>query len=159
MVGDEGYVVAFYATVVEVTKAIMGNCRMASMQHMGPQMEAAKDLVSFWTHLLKSLESNDKHLPLVMLYSVKRNISGEISPPKSELVECVPKGCRGVSEGHASAPPQVNLLSYTATARGQSPRATTGDADIKHKGLYHQRDISRAYLSEARQGQRLRLYW
>lgn len=109
MIGDEGYVVASYATVVEVTKEMIGNRRMASLQHMSLQLEAAKDMRGFWAHLLKGLESNDKDLPLVMLYSVEKDTSGETSPPRSERVECVLEGCMGVSEGHASAPSRIDL--------------------------------------------------
>ena len=116
MVGEEGYVVASYATVVEVTREIIGDRRLASLHNLGMQMAAAKSMDSFWRSLLKGLEPNDKDIPLVMLYSVTMS-GARTYIPQADLSTCNLEGHLGVSEGDVSELCEVNLSTETSGIR------------------------------------------
>jgi PAS domain-containing protein len=108
LVGEEGYVVASYVTVFELTREMIGDRRLASLQYMGRHMAAAKDLPGFWRCLLEAMEPNDKDMPLVMLYAKGKYSSGSSSSPV-DSDEYILEGLLGIPEGHASAPSRCKL--------------------------------------------------
>jgi PAS domain-containing protein len=113
MVGDEGYVVASYATVVEVTREIISDRRLGSLQNVGMQLTATKSMDCFWPNLLKGLEPNDMDLPIVMLYSVTMS-NARAYTPQAEPSSCTLEGHLGVSESDVLALSNIDLTAKTS---------------------------------------------
>jgi PAS domain S-box-containing protein len=117
VIGPEGFVIASYATVVEVTREVISDRRMGTIQTLGQHMAAAKSINEVWTRLLTGLEHNEKDIPLALLYSVEKSTcrpqsatmsSSSPQEPPQNLV-CVLEGCLGVSAGHLAAPTRIDL--------------------------------------------------
>lgn len=112
VIGEEGFVVASYATVVEVTREVISDRRMATIRMLGQHMSTARQIKDVWLRLLSGLEHNDKDVPLALLYSVQKLPS---SPSKSSGLDedintnCTLEGTLGMLAGHATAPPFLEL--------------------------------------------------
>jgi len=131
MIGDKGYVVASYATVVEVSREMISDRRLASFQSMAMHLANVRSLSGFWGSLINGLESNDKDLPLVLLYSVNKLSQVDQSPTQISS-GCTLKEYVGVSESDISALLQVDLATE-APGLGEIFRdcITSADPDIK----------------------------
>ncbi|TKA80461.1 hypothetical protein B0A49_00845 [Cryomyces minteri] len=80
IIGPDGYVVGSHATVVEVTREIINDRRMSTIRAFGREIGAAKHLKDLWTRMLLGLDSNDKDVPVALLYSMQENTSMSASP-------------------------------------------------------------------------------
>lgn len=109
MVGEEGYVVASYATVVEVTREVISDRRLSFIRQLSQQMVKAEDLSTFWPNLLEGLEKNDKDIPIAILYSTDVGIGKNASQADRQPKSCTLKGAIGVPDGHTAAPKQMKI--------------------------------------------------
>ncbi len=115
VIGEEGYVVASYATVFEVTREVVSDRRMSTIRTLGQHMSTAKNIKQLWTRLLSGLEHNDKDVPLALLYSVQETGSMSSSPMKSPFLLggtntiCTLEGTLGITPGHEAAPVHLYL--------------------------------------------------
>ncbi|KAF2663979.1 hypothetical protein BT63DRAFT_444408 [Microthyrium microscopicum] len=107
MIGNEGYVVASYATVVEVSKEMIGNRRLASLHELEAQMAATKSMDTFWPNLFKGLEPNDKDIPLLMMYSVTKRAGDSGSPDSVD--SCILEQWMGVSDEDIASLSKIDL--------------------------------------------------
>ena len=109
MVGEEGYVVASYATVVEVTREVISDRRLSFMRQLTQQMAKAEDLGTFWPILLQGLENNDRDIPIALVYSTEVSIGQSVSRAERKPKNCLLKGALGFPGGHRAAPTEISL--------------------------------------------------
>lgn len=129
MIGEDGCVVASYATVIENTREFISDRRMLCVQELSSQIADVTDLAQFWPAVLSSLSSNDKDIPLALLYSVDENGL------------CKLTGTLGVESDHPCAPSEMLLddehvpwtgLMQKALRASSSLLARTKDDDLPH---------------------------
>jgi PAS domain-containing protein len=115
MVGDEGSVVGFYATVVETTREVINDRRMSTIQALSRNILSVKTVEELWPQILRALEENEQDAPLVLLYSVPKESTAPQSPDaladSPTACICILEGSLGVPEGHAAAPALLDLES------------------------------------------------
>ena len=99
IIGEEGFVVANYVTVTEVTQEVLVDRRIKTIHRVGQHLANASNLTEVWAYLLTGLEENGKDLPLVILYSVR----------KTATTACVLEGTLGLPAGHEIAPDCMDL--------------------------------------------------
>ena len=99
VLGDDGTVVASHATVSEVTREVLSTRRTSCIRGLRQIMAKAEDLKSFWSLLLEGLTSNDKDIPMAMVYSTDQKGSGVL----------VLEGRLGVPPNHPAAPTPIDL--------------------------------------------------
>ena len=109
VVGEDGSIVASYATVVEVTREVMFDRRMTTIRTLSEHIAWAKDIKDSWGLLLEGLKPNDKDIPLAVLYSVQRE---SLSPPSRSVdrsATCVLEGAVGLPDGHVLGPLRLDF--------------------------------------------------
>lgn len=107
IIGEDGSVVGTYTTVVEVTSEVLAERRYLTSQALAQNIANATDLKLLWKQILISLESNDRDVPMALLYSVqeRKSDSVDISPTTT----CMLEGTLGIKSGHIVAPAQMVL--------------------------------------------------
>ncbi|PVH76512.1 hypothetical protein DL98DRAFT_592105 [Cadophora sp. DSE1049] len=119
IIGNEGWVVGSHATVVEVTREVIGDRRLSNIHSLSREVSGARTTKDLWTRLLRSIENADKDIPMALLYSVADSAtSSSLSPPRSETPRgscmmpssiCILEGTIGITAGHDFAPNHVDL--------------------------------------------------
>lgn len=105
-----------HATVVEVTREVISDRRLLTVQSLSRQFAEASTIKDLWRRLILGIQDADKDIPLALLYSCSapRGGSGARSPelPNPTLeypMICTLEGCIGVEPGHQWAPESLNL--------------------------------------------------
>lgn len=68
--GVDGSVVGAYNTVIDVTKEVEGNRRMAIIRSVGLKVANVKAVKDVWSRLLTAIETAETDIPAAILYSV-----------------------------------------------------------------------------------------
>lgn len=135
LVGGNGAVVGLYNPAFEKTKRKVGERRMGTLSSIGEKTSTAKDLKTFWGHVISGLEANIYDAPFVLLYSVSDEIdsdsqssmtAGNLAPLKS----CVLEGSVGIPPGHPVAALHVDLRDENSYFARVFRDAANGDRPI-----------------------------
>ncbi|OCL02455.1 hypothetical protein AOQ84DRAFT_182167 [Glonium stellatum] len=109
---EHGLVAGYHEPILETTKNKILERRVSSLMEVGAETAKARDLETYWSLVLDTLATNDKDIPLAILYSVEQN---EAVPEISESFEpsrkCVLKGTLGLPFNHPIAPARLDLTS------------------------------------------------
>ncbi len=134
LIGDDGSVVGLYNPAFEKTRRKVAERRMLTLREVGERTSAAREVTSFWGHVLKGLDYNDYDTPFVILYSVSDGADSDASSMHSNSVlgskQCVLEGTLGVPRGHAAAPTQLELKSSNEGFAPAFREAMKGDQPV-----------------------------
>lgn len=113
LVGNEGEVVGLYNPAFEHTLRRINDRRMLTLREIGERTAAATTVSGFWPQVQKGLEYNENDVPFSLIYSIKEEAESEVSSLQSGSFMHSPQvaleGSPGVPEGHAAAPPYLDL--------------------------------------------------
>ena len=134
LVGGDGSVVGLYNPAFEKTKRKVGERRTGTLSSIGEKTSTARDLKTFWRHVLSGLETNVYDIPFALLYSVSDEIDSDSqssmqmgnAPPAKQ---CILEGNIGIPDDHPAAKPIVDLRdesdfltkTFREAARGNRP--------------------------------------
>ena len=117
IIGDEGWVVGSQATVMEVTREILSDRRLAAVRSLSRQLSGSKSIKDLWHRIILGIEDADKDIPLALLYSVadqklasqrsKSLNANDTTDPASTV--CILEGSVGIPTGHELASDSLNL--------------------------------------------------
>ena len=132
IIGDDGWVVGSHATVVEVTREVLSDRRLAVVRNVSRELSGAKTMKDLWSKIMLGISDAEKDIPLALAYSVadvktasraSSSSSSSSSPgsrggtrraPPSTL--CMLECAIGVEPGHAICPQTIDLDDLTNTA-------------------------------------------
>ncbi|KAF3938045.1 hypothetical protein ABW19_dt0201566 [Dactylella cylindrospora] len=106
-----------YKEAFEKTRRVIAERRMLTLREVGERCGSARDVKSFWRHVLEALETNPWDAPFAVLYSCKRNdatdseVSSAYASSFSNTRVYSLEGTIGVPDGHPAAPPTIDLKS------------------------------------------------
>ncbi|PFH56161.1 hypothetical protein XA68_16967 [Ophiocordyceps unilateralis] len=113
LVGFEGEVVGLYNPAFEHTLRRINDRRMLTLREIGERTAAATTVGGFWPQVQKGLEYNEHDVPFSLIYSIKEDAESEVSSLQSgsfmHSPQIVLEGSPCVPEGHAAAPPFLDL--------------------------------------------------
>jgi PAS domain S-box-containing protein len=118
IIGDDEVVIGTSVTITELTREVISDRRIATIQVLGRRISMAHDVKSLWTEVLRGLEQNEKDIPLALLYSVQ----AEYKIPTDDLKQtvqsmiCTLEGGIGVPNVHTAAPFRINLATDAGLA-------------------------------------------
>ncbi|KAF2436260.1 aerobic respiration control sensor protein arcB [Tothia fuscella] len=111
--GGTSRILGFYNGPFEVTRQVIGQRRMTTINKIGEWVARAKTVKRFWKCLIDSLEHNKFDVPFALLYSVGESEEGDHSSISSgstiSLKSCHYEGSLGIPDGHPAAPKQLDL--------------------------------------------------
>jgi hypothetical protein len=117
IVGDQGYVIGSYHTVVEVTREVISQRRLSAVRGLSRDIAVANNIKGLWSQIMHGLEQAEEDIPLAMLYSIMdRSKYLDISSTSetfgnfTEYVICHLEGTVGLPGGHPIAPAAFDLL-------------------------------------------------
>jgi signal transduction histidine kinase/CheY-like chemotaxis protein len=109
IIGEDGYAVGCYATVVESTKEVISSRRSSFLRQLSLQIAQAEDLSTFWPNLLEGLEKNETDIPVALLYSTEVDFGNNDKEADRGPRECLLKGTLGVPDGHVAAKTTITV--------------------------------------------------
>ncbi|KAG4441101.1 hypothetical protein IFR05_003391 [Cadophora sp. M221] len=119
IIGNEGWVVGSHATVVEVTREVIGDRRLSDVQSLSREVSLSRTIKDLWTRLMRGIENADKDIPIALLYSVADSATSlNLAPSNSESPSgtftmpsaiCILEGSIGITPGHELAPNIIDL--------------------------------------------------
>jgi hypothetical protein len=117
ILGADGAVSGFYNPAFDKSRRKLAERRMLTLREIGERTSAARDVKSFWGHVLKGLEDKHFDFPYVILYSVSDDPESDMSSIHSSNSsggrQCLLEGTLGVPEGHRAAPERIDLRTGT----------------------------------------------
>lgn len=117
LIGKDGSVAGLFNPAFEKTRLKVAERRLITLHEVGKSLASAREQKSFWSDLLQSLKTNDKDVPFALLYSVTEEIDSDsqssIYSGFGVAKQCLLEGTIGVPEGHAAAPPSIDLRNGT----------------------------------------------
>lgn len=115
IIGPEGWVVGSHATVVEVTREVISDRRLATARSLSSQVSGGTTINELWNGVIRGLEDAEKDVPLAMLYSVTSTtpVASKIgSPPHvpdtPKPLTCFLEASFGIPKGHVLAPAKLH---------------------------------------------------
>lgn len=115
IVGSDGTVTGLYNPAFEKTRRKIAERRMLTLREVGERTATARDVKGFWERVSQALDCNEFDTPFVLLYSVSEESDSDSSSIHSNSLigtkQCYLEGSLGVPQGHAAAPPQIELKS------------------------------------------------
>lgn len=115
IIGPEGYVVGSHATVVEVTRQVISDRRLATARSLSRQVSGATTINELWSGIIRGLEDAEWDVPLAMLYSVASTttISSKVgsptrAPANHPPLTCLLEASLGDPKDHILAPSKLN---------------------------------------------------
>lgn len=105
----------FWNAPFETTKQVTNARRTQLLRVVAEEASLSKSIKTFWTNVMRGLESNEYDVPFALLYSVIEDTSdtdsSSISSSESAMSakSCVYEGSLGVPAGHPAAPRRLDL--------------------------------------------------
>lgn len=122
LVGSDGSVVALYNPTFDSTRRKVNERRTLSLHEVGEKTAKARDVRAFWAQVKSGLMSNEFDVPFALIYSVSRDIQGEVGSTHSSGMEiphrAILEGALGVPPGHPVAVPSID---FRSTEEGFAP--------------------------------------
>lgn len=103
---ENGMTEGFYNAAFETTRQKIWERRTSTLL----STVSAPDMASYWREVLKGFESNERDIPLAVIYSLDSNMSGEVSNSIIHL-----QAALGVAEGHPLALKCADLMQGSET--------------------------------------------
>ncbi|KUJ17292.1 uncharacterized protein LY89DRAFT_733155 [Mollisia scopiformis] len=117
IIGEDGWVVGSHATVVEVTREVIRDCRMGMVRNLSRQLSGSQTIKDLWSKIIRGIEDADKDIPLSLLYSIDdptigsratskssiRSTPSRLSSEESSPISCILEGSSGIPPGHPVA--------------------------------------------------------
>ncbi|EGX53941.1 hypothetical protein AOL_s00004g600 [Orbilia oligospora ATCC 24927] len=117
IIGEDGTTIGLHNPAFEKTRRVIAERRMLTLREVGERCGSARDVKSFWGHVLEALETNPWDAPFAMLYSCKKTdatdseVSSSYASSLSNTRVYSLEGTIGVPEGHPAAPAILDLKS------------------------------------------------
>ncbi|KAK6533301.1 hypothetical protein TWF694_002254 [Orbilia ellipsospora] len=117
IIGEDGTTVGLHNPAFEKTRRVIAERRMLTLREVGERCGSARDVRSFWNHVLTALETNPWDTPFAILYSCKRpdasdsDVSSVYASSLSSTKVFSLEGTIGVPDGHVAAPAIIDLKS------------------------------------------------
>ncbi|KAK6512017.1 hypothetical protein TWF481_000915 [Arthrobotrys musiformis] len=117
IIGEDGTTIGLHNPAFEKTRRVIAERRMLTLREVGERCGSARDVKSFWRHVLAALETNPWDAPFAMLYSCKKadatdsEVSSSYASSLSNTRVYSLEGTIGVPEGHPAAPAILDLKS------------------------------------------------
>ncbi|KAF3902963.1 hypothetical protein ABW20_dc0102057 [Dactylellina cionopaga] len=118
IIGEDGTTVGLHNPAFEKTRRVIAERRMLTLREVGERCGSARDVKSFWKHVLAALETNPWDSPFAVLYSCKKSDSTTDSEVSSAYASSLSntrvyslEGTIGVPDGHPAAPIVLDLKS------------------------------------------------
>ncbi|KAL2062576.1 hypothetical protein VTL71DRAFT_5648 [Oculimacula yallundae] len=119
IIGNEGWVVGSHATVVEVTREVIGDRRLGHVHSLSREVSLSRTIKDLWARLIRGIENAEEDIPIALLYSVADSTtSSNVATSRSESPNsncsmpssiCVLEGVIGIPANHELAPQVVDL--------------------------------------------------
>jgi PAS domain-containing protein len=122
IIGDEGWVVGSYATVVEVTREVISDRRLATVRSLSRHLSRSQGIKDLWSRIISGIEGAEKDIPIALLYSVvekesdskARWKSPDATDVKVASIMCLLEGSIGIPKDHQLAPSKLDVDSDDA---------------------------------------------
>ncbi|KAF3122421.1 hypothetical protein TWF594_002837 [Orbilia oligospora] len=117
IIGEDGTTIGLHNPAFEKTRRVIAERRMLTLREVGERCGSARNVKSFWGHVLAALETNPWDAPFAMLYSCKKTdatdseVSSSYASSLSNTRVYSLEGTIGVPEGHPTAPAILDLKS------------------------------------------------
>jgi len=112
--GGTNKILGLYNAPFETTRQTRSARALQTLFKLGQETSTAKAVSTFWPKILSGLTDNVADFPFVILYSVVEDSSDDeslstCSGSSQTFKSCVLEGTLGVPDGHAAAPPRLDL--------------------------------------------------
>jgi PAS domain-containing protein len=115
IVGDEGYIIASHATVIENTREVLIDRRMSVVRSLTAELCNVRTIQDLWYYLIRALELAENDAPLCLLYSASASSEVAASPSttlsNTSSMPCVLEGSIGIPAEHSIAPAKFDACS------------------------------------------------
>ncbi|CZT53029.1 related to sensory transduction histidine kinase [Rhynchosporium secalis] len=119
IIGSEGWVVGSHATVVEVTREVIGDRRLRHVHALSREVSLSRTIKELWARLIRGIKDAEKDIPIALLYSIADSATtSSLAPSKPEASTvtgspspsiCVLEGAVGIPTGNELAPQVIDV--------------------------------------------------